>query len=184
MTSIAAKIQIQLSPKQNNNENQIVCPNKYKTKNRKMRIHFLKNRNVGTHRTTWSINRWLTLWFFIVHCFNWIEDVRKCVCTVHVTKFRKSNFCWHFHLSVTYLIFSSGKPRVNNTKPHNSSLNAMPFCVPPHAMYNQSASTGGTPSDKTSCKNDVLLSVVPFEPAERLKASRIRRNSDSLTGIK
>lgn len=82
----------------------------------------------------------------------------------------------------TYLIFSSAKPRVNNTKPQRSSLNAIPFCVPPQALYNQSANTVGIPSDKTSCKNAFLLSVVPFDPADRLNASLMRRNSFSLTG--
>lgn len=48
-------------------------------------------------------------------------------------------------------------------------------------MYSQSASTGGTPSDNTSCKNDVLLSDVPFEPVERLNASLMRRSSLSET---
>lgn len=78
---------------------------------------------------------------------------------------------------LTYLIFSSGKPRVSKTKPHSNSLNAIPLFVPPHAIYNQSANTVGTPSDNTSCKNAVLLSVVTFEPVERLKASLMRRNS-------
>lgn len=60
----------------------------------------------------------------------------------------------------------------------------MPFCVPPQALYNQSANTVGMPSDKTSCKNAFLLSVVPFDPADRLNASLMRRNSFSLTEIK
>lgn len=84
----------------------------------------------------------------------------------------------------THLIFSSAKPRVSNTRPQRSSLNAIPFCVPPHALYNQSANTVGMPSDKTSCKNAFLLSVVPFDPADRLNASLMRRNSFSLTVIK
>lgn len=84
----------------------------------------------------------------------------------------------------TYLIFSSAKPRVSSTRPQRSSLNAIPFCVPPQALYNQSASTVGMPSDKTSCKNAFLLSVVPFDPADRLNASLMRRNSFSLTEMK
>lgn len=83
----------------------------------------------------------------------------------------------------TYLIFSSAKPRVSNTRPQSSSLNAIPFCVPPQALYNQSANTVGIPSDRTSCINAFLLSVVPFDPAERLNASLMRRNSFSLTRI-
>lgn len=81
------------------------------------------------------------------------------------------------------MIFSSLKPRVSKTRPQSSSLNAIPFCVPPHALYSQSAKTVGMPSDRTSCMNAFLLSVVPFDPAERLNASLIRRSSFSLTRI-
>lgn len=81
----------------------------------------------------------------------------------------------------TYLIFSSWVPRVSNTSPQKRSLKEMPRCWPPQAPYNQSASTDGTPSDNTSCKNAFLLSVVPPEPDDFLNASRIRRISLSDT---
>lgn len=83
----------------------------------------------------------------------------------------------------THLIFSSGNPRVSNTKPHSNSLKAIPFCVPPQAVYNQSANTVGTPSF-ISCTKTVLLSSVPFVPVERLNASLMRRNSLSVTVIR
>lgn len=57
----------------------------------------------------------------------------------------------------------------------------MPFCVPPHATYSQSANTGGTPSDSTSCKKALLLKVVPFDPVDRLNDSLILRSSPSET---
>lgn len=82
---------------------------------------------------------------------------------------------------LTYLIFSSGVPRVNNTKPHKSSLNAIPFCVPPQATYNQSAKTGGIPSERTSCRKATLLNDEPFEPDDFLNASLMRRNSLCVT---
>lgn len=91
---------------------------------------------------------------------------------------------WYSVDTASYLIFSSRVPRVSNTRPQNSSLKAMPRCWwPPHAPYNQSASTGGTPSDSTSCRNAFLLSEFPPAPADFLKASRMRRISLSDTGI-
>lgn len=83
----------------------------------------------------------------------------------------------------THLICSSCVPLVKSTKPQNNSLKAIPFCVPPHAIKSQSATTFGTASDKTSSKNVPLLSKVPLTPAERLKASLIRLNSLGETKI-
>lgn len=85
------------------------------------------------------------------------------------------------HTFYTYLTFSSCVPRVNNTKPHKSSLNAIPFWVPPQATYKQSASTDGIPSDRTSCRNATLLNDDPFDPDDFLNASLIRRNSLCVT---
>lgn len=79
------------------------------------------------------------------------------------------------------MIFSSCVPRVSKTSPQNSSLNEMPLCCPPHAPYNQSAKTAGTPSDKTSCRNAFLLNVVPPDPDDFLNASLMRRISLSDT---
>lgn len=84
-------------------------------------------------------------------------------------------------LSITYLIFSSGVPLVNSTKPHTSSLNAIPFWVPPQATYSQSANTDGIPSDRTSWRKAVLLSDEPFAPDDFLNASLMRRNSLCVT---
>lgn len=80
----------------------------------------------------------------------------------------------------THLIFSSGNPRVSNTKPHSNSLKVIPFCVPPQAVYSQSANTVGTPSFISWTKT-VLLRSVPFVPVDRLNASLMRRNSLSVT---
>lgn len=80
----------------------------------------------------------------------------------------------------THLNFSSGNPRVSSTKPHSNSLKAIPFCVPPQAVYSQSANTVGTPSFISWTKT-VLLSSVPFVPVDRLNASLMRRNSLSVT---
>lgn len=81
------------------------------------------------------------------------------------------------------MICSSCVPLVKSTKPQNNSLKAIPFCVPPHAIKSQSATTFGTASDKTSSKNVPLLSKVPLTPAERLNASLIRLNSLGETKI-
>lgn len=83
---------------------------------------------------------------------------------------------------LTYLIFSSGVPLVKSTRPHNSSLNAIPFCVPPQATYNQSANTDGMPSDRTSCRKATLLNDEPFDPDDFLNDSLMRRNSLCVTG--
>lgn len=100
--------------------------------------------------------------------------------TVRITSCNLTKTCFYSVLS-TYLIFSSGVPFVNSTKPHKSSLNAIPFCVPPQATYNQSASTDGIPSDRTSCRKATLLNDEPFDPDDFLNASLMRRNSVCVT---
>lgn len=87
----------------------------------------------------------------------------------------------HYHITNIYLIFSSCEPRVSNTRPHIKSLNEMPFCVPPHALYSQSANTGGTQSVNISWTKALFVNIVPFDPVERLKASLNRLSSFSDT---
>lgn len=84
-------------------------------------------------------------------------------------------------MKITYLIFSSIVPFVNNTRPHSNSLKAIPFAVPPQAVNNQSAMASGTPSHNTSCMNAFLLNVVQPAPEQRLNASFIRCSSASVT---
>lgn len=72
-------------------------------------------------------------------------------------------------------------PRVNNTSPHRSSLKAIPFCVPPQALYSQSPIPDGTISQSTSSLNAFLLKSNPPAPADRLNASLILLSSASDT---
>lgn len=61
--------------------------------------------------------------------------------------------------TMTYLIFSSNVPFVSSTKPHTSSLKAIPLVVPPQAANNQSATLDGTLSHNTSWMKALLLNV-------------------------
>lgn len=81
----------------------------------------------------------------------------------------------------THRIFSSCVPRVMRTNAEIKSLKLMPLAVPPQAWNSQSAMLPGVPSHKTSCTNAFLLRRLPFEPADRLNASLIRRSSASDT---
>lgn len=81
----------------------------------------------------------------------------------------------------THRIFSSCVPFVISTSAANKSLKLMPLLVPPQARNSQSAMFDGVPSHRTSCTNAFLFSKLPFAPADRLKASLIRRHSASDT---
>lgn len=85
------------------------------------------------------------------------------------------------NLLIIYLIFSSAVPLVSRTRPHSSSLKGIPFEVPPQATYNQSASTGGTPSPRTSWTKALLDRELLPTAEHRLNASLIRFSSPGET---
>lgn len=66
---------------------------------------------------------------------------------------------------------------MSSTSPQSSSLKGIPLEVPPQATYSHSASTGGTPSPRTSCVKALFDSELLPTAVHRLKASRIRFSS-------
>lgn len=111
-----------------------------------------------------------------VHCSVGNNDY--IMCTKYTTQVIKAKKKWVKLRKIwTYFIFSSNVPFVSNTKPHTSSLKAMPLVVPPQAANNQSATLDGTLSHNTSWMKALLLNVWLPLPDDRLNASLNRCSS-------